>query len=101
MKSLIIVLVSIITLNCYTRKDVVSAGATATLRIAYGTDGHGLTEVTEHDIVPSSTETFELSEIVLGTTTSAGFITVELLVTKGASTWILWIDDLTIVESTP
>mgnify|MGYP000626688839 CR=1 FL=1 len=42
---------------------------------------------------------WESKSINLGTTTSAGFITLELVVTKGASTWNLWIDDLEIVES--
>jgi hypothetical protein len=96
----------VITLNSYTYKDVTSTGATAKLRIAKGTDGHGLDEVTEYDILPTTTTTWQLNGVTgaginLGTTTSAGFITIELVVSKGATTWNLYLDDLEILESTP
>lgn len=88
-----------ITLNLYSRKDATSTGAVAKLRIAKGTDGHGLSETAEYDILPASTDTWTSQSINLGTTTSAGFINIELVVSKGASTWNLYIDDLTFTES--
>ena len=168
-----------ITLACHVLKDVASTGASAILRIARGTDGHGLDEVTEYSVYPTGvqstvtmtqanpcvltlnshgfnngdkvslfttgalytgltagkgyfvvnkdTNTFQLSETEggtaiattgsqsgthkvakwesksfdLGDTTSSGFISVELITYKGDTAWNLWIDDLTITESTP
>lgn len=173
-----------ITLNCYVLKDILSTGQAATIRIAVGTDGHGLTETDsttifkEYDILPSTSatkvvtfntttdkvslvahgltngtkvyfgggtlptelstattyyvvnaetdyfqvessvgggaillsgstsgttyvNTWESKSINLGTTTSAGFVSLEVVVSKGASLWNLWIDDLTITESAP
>ena len=167
-------------LDLYAYKDIASSGATAILRVAKGTDGHGLSEITEYDIMPTvpasitigfsdvggnlnvdanghglsngdivsftttgamptglsastdyyvvsaSTDDFELSlteggasisytdagsgtftiwekktlDLTQGgTATSSGFIELELVVTKGTSTWNLNIDDITLTET--
>lgn len=94
------------TLTLYTRKDAVSAGAICKIRIKKGTNGRGLDETTEYDILPTTTNTFELGGVTgttinLGTTTSAGFITLALVLYKGATAWNLNIDDLKVEQSTP
>jgi hypothetical protein len=64
--------------------------------VAFTGDGSGTTYV----------NTWESKSIVLSdspgsSTTSAGFISLEIATTKGTSAWNLWIDDLTFTESTP
>lgn len=87
-----------ITISGYSRKDATSTGQIAKLRVATMSPKHGLSS-SEYSILPSSNNAFESFSIDLGTTTSAGFVTLELVVTKGGTTWNLWIDDLTITES--
>jgi hypothetical protein len=41
-----------ITLTCYVAKDIATTNAISVLRIAKGTDGHGLSETAEYDIIP-------------------------------------------------
>ena len=44
---------------------------------------------------------WELFTLSLGTTTSAGFVDLELVVAKGDTTWNLRLDDMVITESEP
>jgi hypothetical protein len=88
-----------ITIDLYSYKDSTSTGAEAKLRIMKGTDGHGLSETTEYDILPASDTTWTSKSLSLGTTTSAGFITLELLVVKGSTAWYIYIDDITKTEA--
>jgi hypothetical protein len=88
----------IITLTCYTRRAESTTG-TASFQIQKGTSGRGLTETTEHNIFPSTTDTWELKTLNLGTATESGFVYLDTIVTKGSTLWNLYIDDLTITES--
>lgn len=88
-------------LQLYSRKSATSTGATAKIRVACGTDAHGLV-TTEFDILPSATTTWELKTLNFNPSvaaSSSGFVTLELIIEKGSGSWVLNIDDISLTET--
>jgi len=91
----------VITLDIYTRTNSISTGVSAKLRIVQYSENCGLS-TSEFDLMPASANTWTSKQVSLGTSTSAGFITLEVVVARGgASAFFFYIDDFTVTETNP